>query len=299
MGTPPAEAAGEPPAEAGHKAGGEAAGAPRSREASQQPQQGSREASQQPQTAAAAAAQQPASSSQLAGGSKLSAGSGGSLKRPRGSGAKGGEENKVVVYGKEVVGRQVGVWSAKAADWPKAAVAQYNAGTGQHLLRYLERPPGSIKHHEEWVCLARTRFQWLAGPPPQAKPNPSWDGAPRGDEAVGYKVRCPCCVRCCRTVGCCCRLLLQLREVSCWCLLLVPLLRLLLLHTEAMATCLRVCAGQGVLARHVQVVRGQGEHSAAVAQLAILFTWSQSWLLLLPLHSACFAPHVGPLAGPQ
>ncbi|PRW60087.1 Histone-lysine N-methyltransferase ATX2 [Chlorella sorokiniana] len=192
MGTPPAEAAGEPPAapaEPGDKAGGEAGSAPRSREASQQPQQGSREASQQPQAGAAAAAQQPASSSQLAGGSKLSAGSGGSLKRLRGSGAKGGEESKVVVYGKEVVGRQVGVWSAKAADWPKAVVAQFNGAADQHLLRYLERPAGSIKHHEEWVCLARTRFQWLAAPPPQAKPNPSWDGAPRGDDAVGYKVK--------------------------------------------------------------------------------------------------------------
>lgn len=189
MGTPPAEAAGEPPAAPAEDKPGPEAG-PRSREASQQPQQGSREASQQPQAAGGALLQQPASSSQLAGGSKLSAGSGGSLKRPRGSGgAKGGEESKVVVYGKEVVGRQVGVWSAKAADWPKAVVAQYNGAAGQHLLRYLERPAGSIKHHEEWVCLSRTRFQWLAAPPPQAKPNPSWDGAPRGDEAVGYKVR--------------------------------------------------------------------------------------------------------------
>lgn len=181
MGTPPAEPAGEP------------AGAPRSREASQQPQQHSREASQQPQAGAAPQAQQPASSSQLAGGgSKLSAGSGGSLRRPRGSGgAKGGEESGVVVYGREVVGRQVAVWSSKAGDWPKAAIAQYNPAAGQHLLRFLERPPGSIKHHEEWVCLARSRFQWAAPPPPQAKPNPSWEGAPRGEEAVGYKVRRP------------------------------------------------------------------------------------------------------------
>lgn len=196
MGTPPAEAV---PAEPGDTARAEGA---RSREASQQLQQGSREASQQPQ---AGAPQQPASSSQLAGGSKLSAGSGGSLKRPRGSGgAKGGEESKQVVYGKEVVGRQVGVWNAKAADWPKAVVAQYNAAAGQHLLRYLERPAGSIKHHEEWVCLARTRFQWLAAPPPQAKPNPSWDGAPRGDDAVGFKVRAPPMRRPSQLAGCCC-----------------------------------------------------------------------------------------------
>ena len=200
MGTPPAEQAGEPAAAAAEPQAGEPAGVPCSREASQQPQQPSREASQQPQ-----AAQQPASSSQLAGGgSKLSAGSGGSLKRPRGSGgAKGGEDSGVVVYGREVVGRQVAVWSAKAADWPKATIAQFNPAAGQHLLRFLERPAGSIKHHEEWACLSRSRFQWLGAPPPQAKPNPSWEGAPRGEEAVGYKVgdaklpllRCRCCCR--------------------------------------------------------------------------------------------------------
>lgn len=84
---------------------------------------------------------------------------------------------------------QVAVWSHKLGDWPKATIAQYNAGSGQHLVRYLERAPGAVKHQEDWVWLARTRFQWLAPPPPQAPPNPSWAAAPKGDDAVGTKVK--------------------------------------------------------------------------------------------------------------
>lgn len=84
---------------------------------------------------------------------------------------------------------QVAVWSSKLGDWPKAAVAQFNPADGRHLLRYLERAQGAVKHHEEWVVLGRTRFQWLAPQPPGAAPNPSHAAAPRGEDAVGAKVR--------------------------------------------------------------------------------------------------------------
>ena len=148
--------------------------------------------------------EEPAASSQQDGqspaggmqaGSKLSGGtaSGGSARpagRVRGgSKDKDGEESGVLVAGKEVVGRQVAVFSAKQGDWPKAIIAQFNAATRQHLLRYVERPPGAVKHHEEWASLERTRFQWVADPAPQAAANPSWAAAPRGDEAVHTKVR--------------------------------------------------------------------------------------------------------------
>lgn len=81
------------------------------------------------------------------------------------------------------------VWSSKLGDWPKASVAQFNPADGRHLLRYLERAEGAVKHHEEWVALGRTRFQWLAPQPPGAAPNPSHAAAPRGEDAVGAKVR--------------------------------------------------------------------------------------------------------------
>jgi hypothetical protein len=145
-----------------------------------------------------AAAHAPASSSQQDGsqlpasalqqGSKQSGGSGGSLRRARGGGAAH-DDAGLMVAGKEVVGRQVAVWNAKLNDWPKAVVAQFNAATQQHLVRYSERRPGEVKHREEWASLARLRFQWLSDPPPGAGANPTYAAAPRGEEAVGWRVK--------------------------------------------------------------------------------------------------------------
>ena len=84
---------------------------------------------------------------------------------------------------------QVAVWNSRRGDWPEATIAQFNASTGQHLVRYSERPPGAVKHEETWASLARTRFQWGAPPPPGAPPNPSYSVAPRGEDAVGWKVK--------------------------------------------------------------------------------------------------------------
>eukprot|EP00887_Chlorella_sp_A99_P006200 scaffold3.g6200.t1 len=77
------------------------------------------------------------------------------------------QKEPLLVAGKEVVGRQ----------------------TGQHLIRYLERKEGEVKHEEAWVCLGATRFQWLTGLPPAAPPNPTHAGAPQREDAVGYKVK--------------------------------------------------------------------------------------------------------------
>jgi hypothetical protein len=94
-----------------------------------------------------------------------------------------------VVAGKEAVGRQVAVWNSKLGEWPKASIARFNPDSGEHLVRFLERGKGSVKHEEKWVNLARNRFQWLAPPTSDTASNPTNAGAPRGEEAVGYQVR--------------------------------------------------------------------------------------------------------------
>ena len=192
QGASPAEQAGDPPAAAEAEPGPAAAQAAEvaaeQRATPPAPPAGSKEQQQQ---------QQPASSSQQAGGSqqpagsKQSAGSGGSGKQQQQQRARGSKDpdTRVVVAAKEAVGRTVAVWSPKLGDWPKATIAQFNPATGQHLVRYLERPAGAVKHQEDWVHLARVRFQWLTDPLPSAGPNPTFAAAPRGEEAVHHKVK--------------------------------------------------------------------------------------------------------------
>jgi hypothetical protein len=74
-------------------------------------------------------------------------------------------------------------------EWSKATIARYNPDDFLHLIRFNEREQGSVKHEERWVNLAKTRFQWLTQPSPTAPPNPTHQGAPKGEEAVGYQVR--------------------------------------------------------------------------------------------------------------
>ena len=52
---------------------------------------------------------------------------GGAQAGPRGKGGRGQRE-PLLVAGREVVGRQIAVWSQKLLEWPKATVAQFNAG---------------------------------------------------------------------------------------------------------------------------------------------------------------------------
>ena len=196
QGAPPAGQAGEPPAAA--EAEPEPAAAQAAEGAAEQ-----RATPPAPPSGGSKDQQQPASSSQQAGGSqqpagsKQSAGSGGGSgkqqqqqqqQQQRARGSKD-PDTQVVVAAKEAVGRTVAVWSPKLGDWPKATIAQYNPATGQHLVRYLERPAGAVKHQEDWVHLARVRFQWLTDPLPSAGPNPTFAAAPRGEEAVHHKVK--------------------------------------------------------------------------------------------------------------
>ena len=102
---------------------------------------------------------------------------------------RGGRKDPTLVAGKEAIGRPIAIWSNKAMEWAKATIAQFNAEKGQHLVRFSEREPGSVKHAESWLLLSKTRFQWLEKPPANMPPNPTNAGAPKGEEAVGYKVR--------------------------------------------------------------------------------------------------------------
>jgi hypothetical protein len=190
QGASPAEQAGDPPAaaeaEPGPAATQAAEGAAERRVTPPAPPAGSKEQQQQP-----ASSSQQAGGSQRPAGSKQSAGSGGGSGKQQQQRARGSKDpdTQVVVAAKEAVGRTVAVWSPKLGDWPKATIAQYNPATGQHLVRYLERPAGAVKHQEDWVRLARVRFQWLTDPLPSAGANPTYAAGPRGEEAVHHKVK--------------------------------------------------------------------------------------------------------------
>ena len=102
---------------------------------------------------------------------------------------RSGRKDPTLIAGKEVIGRQIAVWSNKTMEWAKATIAQFNGEKGQHLIRFSDREPGSVKHEESWVTLSKTRFQWLGAPPANVAPNPTHVGAPKGEETVGYRVR--------------------------------------------------------------------------------------------------------------
>ena len=108
---------------------------------------------------------------------------------------KSGSEDKMVelkeipVAGKEVVGRKIAVWSEETMDWPPAVVAQYDPNKKLHLIRYTERNDDSVKHEEQWVDLGKNRFQWLSEVELGALPNPSYALQPKGEDAIGCRVR--------------------------------------------------------------------------------------------------------------
>lgn len=103
--------------------------------------------------------------------------------------AKNTPDDGIIVAGKEVVGRKVALWSKETMDWPKAEIVRFKPSSKQHLVRYLDRQEGSVKHTESWVDLSRSRFQWLGPVPEVCAPNPSYRKAPKRKAAIGYKVR--------------------------------------------------------------------------------------------------------------
>ena len=94
-----------------------------------------------------------------------------------------------IVAGKEICGRKVSLWDEGSQAWRKADVVRFKPSLSQHLIRYLDRSEDSVKHEEAWIDFAKQKFQFLAPPPADALPNPSYRKAPKRKAAVGYKVR--------------------------------------------------------------------------------------------------------------
>ncbi|WPT13593.1 Histone-lysine N-methyltransferase ATX2 [Picochlorum sp. SENEW3] len=102
---------------------------------------------------------------------------------------KNNADDGIIVAGKEVVGRKIALWSKERMDWPKAEIVRFKPSFKQHLVRYLDREEGSVKHKESWVDLSKSRFQWLGPVPEVCPPNPSYRKAPKRKAAIGYKVK--------------------------------------------------------------------------------------------------------------
>lgn len=113
-----------------------------------------------------------------------------------------GAKEPHIIAGKEVVGREIVVWSGKVMEWVKARIVQYEPETNKHLIQFsswsLKKDSSSNKSSSngnepdlegKWLQLARTRFQWTSKPPANAEPNPTFVSAPRAQEAVGYRVK--------------------------------------------------------------------------------------------------------------
>lgn len=103
--------------------------------------------------------------------------------------SRSSQRDPTIIAGKEVVGRKVAVWNEKTMEWPEAVIAQFDPATAKHLVRFVERAPGSVKHEEQWINMTKHRFQWLSDQPANAASNPTYATAPKAEEAVGYRVR--------------------------------------------------------------------------------------------------------------
>ena len=100
-------------------------------------------------------------------------------------------QDPTVIATKEVVGRQIAVWVDAAMEWLKATIVQYNPDTNQHLIRFLDREEGTVKHEEKWHQLTKIRFQWLTPPPPLPPPTlPTSPPPPR--VMMLWGTRCEC-----------------------------------------------------------------------------------------------------------
>jgi len=95
-----------------------------------------------------------------------------------------GSKASDTIFGPEVVGRKVAVYrSKKGGEWLTGRIQSYASGKKTHVVRY----DGSGDQAE--INLSRERFQFTTKPKPGAKPNPSYEHAPKGKEAVGHRVK--------------------------------------------------------------------------------------------------------------
>lgn len=86
----------------------------------------------------------------------------------------------------EVVGRRVGVSKGSkgaCTRWEEATLTGFDPATGLHMLKY------SAGTEEEVALGPGTRFKWLDEVPEGTEPNPSYASGPKGQEAVGRRIK--------------------------------------------------------------------------------------------------------------
>lgn len=86
-----------------------------------------------------------------------------------------------VPYGLEIVGAEINL--SKRGKWIPADVIGFDASNGKHNLRLEGAGP-----EENWTSLGNTKFKWIQRRA-DAAPNPSFLSSPKGEDAVGRKVR--------------------------------------------------------------------------------------------------------------
>ena len=99
------------------------------------------------------------------------------------------DDDTLVVCGKEVCGRKLALWDDAMGDWRDGEVVRFKPSIREHLIRFLDRPSGSVKHEESWFELSKHRFRWLSPVPDDAAANPSYRKAPKRKAAVGTQVK--------------------------------------------------------------------------------------------------------------
>uniref|UniRef100_A0A7S3E4J5 Tudor domain-containing protein n=1 Tax=Chloropicon laureae TaxID=464258 RepID=A0A7S3E4J5_9CHLO len=87
-----------------------------------------------------------------------------------------------VIFGPEVVGRKVAIFWRKHSQWFKGKIHRYMDKTQKHFVKYEDGDQAEVN-------LTRERFQFLTNPRAGAAPNPTYQGCPKGKDAVGHKVK--------------------------------------------------------------------------------------------------------------
>lgn len=103
--------------------------------------------------------------------------------------AGGGRE--CIVAGGEVIGRVILLITPKSAEGVEGVVKEYDAGRQMHLVKY-EKDKGAsdgVKNAEEWIELRKHRFKWKTEPGASAAPHPSYADGPKGENAIGTRVK--------------------------------------------------------------------------------------------------------------
>ena len=104
-------------------------------------------------------------------------------------GPGGGRE--CIVAGDEVIGRAILLFTPKSVDGIEGVIKEYDAARQMHLVKYQENMEAKdgVKNEEEWVELRKHRFKWMSEPGADAAPHPSYADGPKGEKAIGTRVK--------------------------------------------------------------------------------------------------------------